>query len=132
MTRLGYKCCTRRTILRLYLYSYVYTYTCTRRSFQERDVAEQYKIKQISKMDILYSWYSRKKQENNEVGQLSCNSCSRLTKPWKLRKLSYTNTRLSTLINSHATLVLVSTGHESWENSHLACQFPSCFNPRLK
>ena len=46
--------------------------------------------------------------------QLSCNSCSRLTKTWELMKLSC---KLS-LVNSHATLVLVWPGHESWWNSH--------------
>ena len=45
--------------------------------------------------------------------QLSCNSCSRLTRTWELMKLSC---KLS-LVNSHATLVLVWPGHESW-NSH--------------
>jgi hypothetical protein len=46
--------------------------------------------------------------------QLSCNSCSRLIKQWKLRKLSC---KLS-LVNSHATFVLVSSSNESWKNSH--------------
>jgi hypothetical protein len=45
---------------------------------------------------------------------VSCNSCSRLTGAWKLRKLSC---KLS-LLNSHVTLVLVWPGHGSWENSH--------------
>jgi hypothetical protein len=44
--------------------------------------------------------------------QLSCNSCSRLIKQWKLRKLSC---KLS-LVNSHATLVLVWPGF-SWRES---------------
>jgi hypothetical protein len=48
------------------------------------------------------------------ASQLSCNSRSRLTGAWELRKLSC---KLS-LLNSRATLVLVWPGHESWENSH--------------
>jgi hypothetical protein len=85
--------------------------------------------------------------------QLSCNSCSRLTGAWELRKLScklsllnyhqlsctscsplalfltrarensHANSRFSTIINSHATLVLVWPGHESWENSHANSRF---------
>jgi hypothetical protein len=50
---------------------------------------------------------------------LSCNSCSRLTGAWELRKLWC---KLS-LLNSHATLVLVWPGHESWENSHANSRF---------
>ena len=46
--------------------------------------------------------------------QLSCNSCSRLTRTWELMKLSC---KLS-LVNCHATLVLVWPGYESWWNSH--------------
>ena len=46
--------------------------------------------------------------------QLSCNSCSRLTRTWELMKLSC---KLS-LVNS-ATLVLVWPAHESWWNSHV-------------
>ena len=40
---------------------------------------------------------------------------------------SHTNSRFSTLINSHDTLVLISPGHESWENSltSLATQLSS-------
>ena len=44
----------------------------------------------------------------------SCNSCSRLTRTWELMKLPC---KLS-LVNSHATFVLVWPGHESWWNSH--------------
>ena len=43
--------------------------------------------------------------------KLSYNSCSRSTKQRKLRKLS--------LVNSNATLVLVWSSKESWENSHV-------------
>ena len=50
----------------------------------------------------------------NLACQLSCNSCSRLTRTWESMKLSC---KLS-LANSHATLVLVWPGHESWWNSH--------------
>ena len=46
--------------------------------------------------------------------QLSCNSCSRLTRTWELMKLSC---KLS-FVNPHAILVLVWPGHESWWNSH--------------
>ena len=46
--------------------------------------------------------------------QLSCGSCSRLTRTRELMKLSC---KLS-LVNSHATLVLVWPGHESWWDSH--------------
>ena len=46
--------------------------------------------------------------------QLSCNSCSRLTRTWEPRKISYKHS----LFNSRATLVLVWPGHESCENSH--------------
>ena len=46
--------------------------------------------------------------------QLSCNSCSHLTRTWELRKLSYK----LLLVNSRATLVLISPGHESQTNSH--------------
>ena len=47
--------------------------------------------------------------------RVSCNSCSRLTLwTWELMKLSC---NLS-LVNSHATVVLVWQGHESWWNSH--------------
>ena len=56
--------------------------------------------------------------------QLSCNSCSRLTGTWELRKLSYK----LLLINSHATLVLVWPGHASWENSHTN----SCFSTLMQ
>ena len=53
---------------------------------------------------------------------LSCNSCSRLTRTWQLRKLLH---RLS-LVNSHATLVHFWQRHESYKflfvNSHqLSC-----------
>ena len=58
------------------------------------------------------------------ASQLSCNSCSRLTRAWELRKLSC---KLS-LLNSHATLVLVWPGHESWENSHAN----SCFSTLMQ
>jgi hypothetical protein len=52
--------------------------------------------------------------------QFSCNTCSRhLTGAWELRKLSF---KLS-LLNSHATLVLVWPGHENWENSHANSRF---------
>jgi hypothetical protein len=74
--------------------------------------------------------------------QLSCNSCSRLIKQWKLRKLScklslvnsYATLTCSRLIkqwklrklscklsfvNSRATVVLVWLSNESWENSHV-------------
>jgi hypothetical protein len=51
--------------------------------------------------------------------QLSCNSWSHLTGAWELRKLSC---KLS-LLNSHATLVLIWPGHESWENSHANSRF---------
>jgi branched-subunit amino acid transport protein AzlD len=90
--------------------------------------------------------------------QLSCNSCSRLTGAWELRKLScklsllnyhqlsctscsplalfltrarensHANSRFSTIINSHATLVLVWPGHESWENSHTNSHFSTIIN----
>ena len=46
--------------------------------------------------------------------QLSCNSCSRLTRTRELMKLSC---KLS-LVNSRTTLVLVWPGHESWWKSH--------------
>jgi hypothetical protein len=55
-----------------------------------------------------------------ELRKLSCNSCSRLTGAWELRKLS--------LLNSHATLVLVWPGHESWENSHANSRFSTLIN----
>jgi hypothetical protein len=51
--------------------------------------------------------------------QLSCNSCSRLTWAWELRKIWC---KLS-LLNSHATLVLVWPGYESWENSQANSRF---------
>ena len=51
--------------------------------------------------------------------QLSCSSCSRLTSTWELMKLSC---KLS-LVNSHAALVLVGPGLESWWNSRF--QLPS-------
>ena len=52
--------------------------------------------------------------------QLSCNSCSRLTRTRELMKLPC---KLS-LVNSHATLVLVWPRHESWWNSlmKLSCK----------
>jgi hypothetical protein len=50
---------------------------------------------------------------------ISCNSCSLLTWAWELRKLSC---KLS-LLNSHATLVLVRLGYESWVNSHANSRF---------
>jgi hypothetical protein len=54
------------------------------------------------------------------ASQLSCNSCSRLTEVWELRKLWC---KLS-LLNSRATLVLVWPRQESWENSHANSRFP--------
>jgi hypothetical protein len=85
------------------------------------------------------------------ASQLSCNSCSlvvRLTGARELRKLSckrsllnshatlvlvwprhenwensHSNSRFSTLINSHVTLALVWPGHDSWENSHANSRF---------
>jgi hypothetical protein len=64
------------------------------------------------------------------ASQLSCNSCSRLTGSWELRKFSC---KLS-LLNSHATLVLVWPGHESWENSDANSRLPILILawPRLK
>jgi hypothetical protein len=53
------------------------------------------------------------------ASQLSCTSCSRLTRAWKLRKLWC---KLS-LLNSHASLVLVWPGHESWKNSDVNSRF---------
>jgi hypothetical protein len=96
------------------------------------------------------------------ASQLSCNSCSHLTGPWELRELScklsllnshqlscnsyslspgheswensHANSRFSTLVNSHATLVLVWPGHESSENSHANSRLPTLIRawPRLK
>ena len=73
--------------------------------------------------------------------QLSCNSCSLVWpghESWKNShtnshfKLSSTlmdtNSRLSTLINSHATLVLVWQGHKSWENSHTNSRLSTLIN----
>jgi hypothetical protein len=62
------------------------------------------------------AWEFRKPSCKPLASQLSCNSdsCSCLTEAWKLRKLSC---KLS-LLNSHATLVLVWSRHESLENSH--------------
>jgi hypothetical protein len=62
--------------------------------------------------------------------QLSCNSCSRLTGAWDLIKLSYKLSLLNSHqdINSHATLVLVWPGHESWENSHTNSCFSTLIN----
>jgi hypothetical protein len=58
--------------------------------------------------------------------QFSCNTCSRhLTGAWELRKLSF---KLS-LLNSHATLVLVWPGHENWENSHANSHFSTLMQP---
>jgi hypothetical protein len=37
---------------------------------------------------------------------------------------SHANSRLATLITSHATLVIVWPGHESWENSHPNSRLP--------
>ena len=75
------------------------------------------------------------------VYQLSCNSCSRLIKQWKLMqltcKLSLVNSHATlvlvlskqwklmklscklSLVNSQATLVLVWSSNESWRNSHV-------------
>jgi hypothetical protein len=84
--------------------------------------------------------------------QLSCNSCSRFDRDMRVEKTliqtlasqlsstlmqllfsfwsgheswenSHTNSRFSTLINSHATLVLIWPGHKSWENSHANSRF---------
>jgi hypothetical protein len=52
--------------------------------------------------------------------QLSCNSCFRLTGAWELRKLSC---KLS-LLNSHATLVLVWPG--AWELRKFWCKLVLC------
>jgi hypothetical protein len=41
---------------------------------------------------------------------------------------SRANSRSSTLVNSHATLVLVWPGHESWENSHANSRFSTLIN----
>jgi hypothetical protein len=59
--------------------------------------------------------------------QLLCNSCSRLSGAWELIKLSC---KLS-LLNSHATLVLVWPGHESWENSHANSRFSTLINSHV-
>jgi hypothetical protein len=69
-------------------------------------------------------------KENSRFTTLivSCNSCSRLTGAWELRKLSkqtFASQLSSTLINSHATLVLVWPRHESWENSQSKLNFAS-------
>ena len=40
----------------------------------------------------------------------------------------HTNSRFSTIINSHATLVLVWPGIESWENSHINSRFSTIIN----
>ena len=56
--------------------------------------------------------------------QLSCNCCSRLTMTRELMKLSC---KLS-LVISHATLVLVWPGHESWWNSHVNSCSHTSFN----
>jgi hypothetical protein len=58
------------------------------------------------------------------ASQLLCNFCSRLTGAWELWKLSC---KLS-LLNSHATLVLVWLGHEIWENSHANSRFSTLIN----
>ena len=55
--------------------------------------------------------------------QLSCNYCSRLNGAWELRKLSCKLSLLNSHHYSHVTLVLVWTGHESWENSHANSRF---------
>jgi hypothetical protein len=74
-------------------------------------------------MQLLFSFDQAIKVEKTLMWtlacQLSCNSCSRLIKQWKLRKLSC---KLS-LLNSHATLVLVWSSNESWENSHVNSRF---------
>ena len=75
------------------------------------------------------------------ASQLSCNSCSRLTGAWELRKLSCKFSLLNShqlsckfsLLNSHATLVLVWPAHESWENSHANSRFSILINlPRAQ
>ena len=43
---------------------------------------------------------------------------------------SHANSRFSTLINSRATLVLVWPVHESWENSHANSRFSTLINSR--
>ena len=59
------------------------------------------------------SWWNS--HANSRLSTLMhCNSCSRLTRTRELMKLSC---KLS-LVNCHATLVLVWPGHESWWNSH--------------
>jgi hypothetical protein len=74
-------------------------------------------------MQLLFSFDQGMKVEKTLMqtlaSQLSCNSCSRLTGAWELRKLWC---KLS-LLNSHATLVLVWPGHESWENSQANSRF---------
>ena len=55
--------------------------------------------------------------------QLSCNSCSRLIKQGKLMKLSCNSPCKLSLVNSHATLVLVWSSTESWWNSHVNSRF---------
>ena len=78
---------------------------------------------------LVLVWPGHESSENSHANsrfstlmQLSCNSCSCLTRTWELRKLSL---KLS-LLNSHqlsCTLVLVWLGHESWENSHWNSRF---------
>jgi hypothetical protein len=83
---------------------------------------KQWKLRKLScqtLMQLLFSFDQAMKVEKTLTQtlacQLSCNSCSRLIKQWKLRKLSC---KLS-LVNFHATLVLVWSSNESWENSHV-------------
>jgi hypothetical protein len=74
-------------------------------------------------MQLLFSFDGGTKVEKTLMqtlaSQLSCNSCSRLMGARELRKLSC---KLS-LLNSHATLVLVWWGNESRENFHANSRF---------
>ena len=47
------------------------TFIYSNKNTRQADNFRKYKIKQIPKMDILYPRYSRQKQENNGVGDIS-------------------------------------------------------------
>ena len=70
----------------------------------------------LTLMQLLFSFDKNMKVEKTLIrtlaSHLSYNSCSRLIRTWKLRKLSHK----LWLLSSHTTLVLVWLEHDGWAN----------------
>jgi hypothetical protein len=77
------------------------------------------------------SWWTFSLRARVNIQSTLINSHATLVLVWPEHQSwenSHTNSRFSTIINFHPTLVLVWPGHESWENSHGNSRFSILIN----